>query len=308
MIMRRLTQLGNIRVVVFGCLVAFSLSAHGADLKVECGGKGQLSTISSALKKISPAGPNTVTVFGTCTENVLIRGFNRLTLIGSSGASINDASAGTGFVVDFEDSTDVILQGFTINGGFIGVFCADFSICRFNGNTIQGALQAGVQVVQSRATFDTNTVQNNLLGLTSLESSSVRSNGGLVVQQNQSSGVVIDTASSFAAFGTTIQNNAGPGVEMDVSASLTIADSTIRGNLFGVTVLSHSDAHFFANNVITGNQLNGVVVRDLSFVLFEASSTITGNGSGLDVTCQPKFSVTRGALANIGGGITNCTE
>jgi len=246
-----------------------------------------------------------MTVVGTCTENVLIRGFNRLTLIGP-GASINDASGGTGFVVDIEDSTDVTLQGFTINGGFIGVFCSDFSICRFKGNTIQGALQAGVQVVQSRASFDTNTIQNNLLGLTSLESSSVRSNGGLVVQQNQDSGVVIDTGSSFAAFGTTIQNNGNAGIEMDVSASLTVADSTITGNLFGVTVLSHSDAHFFANNVITGNQLNGVVVRDLSFVLFEASSTITGNG--LDVTCQPKFSATRGALANIGGGITDCTE
>jgi Periplasmic copper-binding protein (NosD) len=308
MTMRRLTQRGNIPVVVFGFLLAMSLRAHGADLKVECGGKRQLPTISSALKKINPAGPNTVTVVGTCTENVLIRGFNRLTLIGGPGASINDASGGTGFVVDIEDSTHVTLQGFTINGGLIGVFCADFSICRFKGNTIQGALQSGVQVVQSRASFDTNTVQNNLLGLTSLESSSVRSNGGLVVQQNQDSGVVIDTGSSFAAFGTTVQNNGNAGIEMDVSASLSIADSTITGNLFGVTVLSHSDAHFFANNVITGNQLNGVVVRDLSFVLFEASSTITGNGAGVDVVCQPKFSATRGAPANIGGGITDCTE
>ena len=306
--MRQLTRHWDVPALVFAFLVGLSLTAHGADLKVECGGKGQLSTITSALKKINPAGPNTVTVFGTCTENVLIRGFNRLTLIGSSGASINDASGGTGFVVDVEDSTDVILQGFAINGGFIGVFCADFSICRFNGNTIQGALQAGVQVVQSRATFDANTIQNNLLGLTSLESSAIRSNGGLVVQQNQSSGVVIDTGSSFAAFGTTIQSNGNAGIEMDVSASLTIADSTITGNLFGVTVLSHSDAHFFANNVITGNELNGVVVSDLSFVLFEASSTITGNGAGLDVTCQAKFSATRGALANIGGGITDCTE
>src|SRR5215813_4125642 len=111
---------------------------------------------------------------------------HRLTLIGGPGATINDASGGTGFVVDIEDSTDVTLQGCTINGCFIAVFCSDFSICRFKRNTIQGALQSGVQVVQSRASFDTNTIQNNLVGLTSLESSSVRSNGGLVVRQNRS--------------------------------------------------------------------------------------------------------------------------
>jgi len=67
-------------------------------------------------------------------------------------------------VVDIEGSTDVTLQGCTINGCFIAVFCSDFSICRFKRNTIQ----------------------NNLVGLTSLESSSVRSNGGLVVRQNRS--------------------------------------------------------------------------------------------------------------------------
>jgi len=209
--------------------------------------------------------------------------------------------------MDIEDSTDITLQGFTINGGVVGVLCGNFSVCRFDGNTVQGASQAGVQVVQSRATFDTNTIQSNLIGLTSLESSSVRSNGGLVVQQNQSDGVAVDTNSSFAAFGTNIQNNGYAGIEAQ-TASLLINDSSITNNVyFGVVASSHTNASF-TNDVITGNGLNGVVVRDLSFVLFGAANTITGHPSGLDDDCHPQFPATRGALINIGGGATNCVE
>jgi hypothetical protein len=292
--------------IAVGCLVALSVAAQGADLKVHCGGKGALSTINGALKLLNPAGPNTLFVSGTCNENVIISGFGRLTLIGRA-ASITDASGGTGFVVDIEDSKDITLQGFTINGGNIGVFCFDFSVCRFAEDTIQGA-SVGVQVVQSRATFNSGTIQNNSNGLTSIESSSVRSNGGLLIQQNLSSGVVIASKGSFAAFGTTIQNNGGDGIESIEGASLVVGGSTITGNLHGATILGKSDAWFAPSNVITGNVVDGVVVRDVSFALFEPSSTITGNGSGVDVSCQRQYPATRGALTNIGGGTTNCVE
>jgi len=281
--------------------------SQGVNLKVNCGGKSAPSSINAALKLLNPAGPNTLIVSGSCNENVLIQGFNRLTLMGSPGVTISDASGGVAFVVDIEDSTDITLRGFTINGGSIGVQCGNVSVCRFDQNTIQGAL-TGVQVGQSRATFDTNTIQNNIQGLTSLESSSVRSNGGLVIQQNLSSGVVVASGGSFAAFGTTIQNNGGDGIETIEGASLTLGGNTITGNLFGVTILGHSDAWFAPENVITGNVIDGVVVRDVSFALFESSSTITGNGSGVDVSCQPQYPATRAALTNIGGGITNCVE
>jgi hypothetical protein len=305
--MNWLIQWLTVLAVVVSWPFGFSVYAHGADLKVQCGGKTPLSSINAALKVLNRAGPNTLIVSGTCTENVGIRGFSHLTLIGSPGATINDASGGTGSVVDIQNSTDIMLRGLTIEGGMFGVFCGDASVCRFDSNTIEGASQGGVQVVQSRAVFDTNTIQNNLIGLTSLESSSVRSNGGLVVQQNQSSGVVVDTDSSFAAFGTQIQNNGYAGIEAQ-RASLLINDSSITGNLyFGALALSHTNASF-SNDVITGNGLNGVVVRDLSFALFAGTNNITGHPSGLDVDCQPQFPATRGALNNLGGGATNCVE
>src|SRR6516225_12387492 len=116
-------------------------SAQAATLNVNCNGTGeeQLTTIGTALTLLKPEGPNTINVSGSCHENVLIQSFQNLTLNAISGASITDASGGTGSVVDIEDSTDVTLQGLTINGGDVGVFCGDLSVCRFKNNTIQNA-------------------------------------------------------------------------------------------------------------------------------------------------------------------------
>jgi hypothetical protein len=52
---------------------------------VKCVGR---FTIKGALKTLNPAGPNTLTISGTCNENVVIQGFNRLTLLGKPGATI----------------------------------------------------------------------------------------------------------------------------------------------------------------------------------------------------------------------------
>jgi hypothetical protein len=110
------------------CLVLLPISAHGTDLRVKCDTKGALSTINGALKLLNPGGPNTLTVSGTCNENVLIQGFNGLTLGAKTGATISDASGGTDVVVNIQDSTNVTLRGFTINGGAFGVFCGYTSV------------------------------------------------------------------------------------------------------------------------------------------------------------------------------------
>jgi hypothetical protein len=292
----------------FVCLVVLTVSAQGANLKVRCGATSALPTINRSLRLLDPQGPNTVTVSGTCKENVLIQGFNRLTLISTTGATINDASGGTGFVVDIEDSTDIVLQGFTINGGVLGVLCSNFSVCRFNGNTFQGASVGGIQLVQSRAWFGANTIQNNGNGLVVAESSSARSSGGLLIQQNLGTGVDVDTNGSFASFGDTIQNNAGDGIGAYNHGFLLLLGTTITGNSGqGVAVLGQSAADFEVNNVVTGNGYDGVLVRDLSYAEFRGANTITGNLI-LDVECQSQFPVSRGALTNIGGGTTDCTE
>jgi len=278
-----------------------------AKVKVNCSRGESIQKALNRLNRVSPLSPALVTVHGTCNENVVIQGFNRLTLQAASGATISDASGGTGAVVDIEDSTDVSLEGFTINGGAIGVYCGNFSVCRFNGNTIQGASDADFQAGQAWAYFDENTIQDSCYGLVSLESSYVRSNGGLVVQHNWCAGVYVVTGGAFAAFGTTIRDNDALGVYAGTSASLLLQSTTITGNHWGVYVDAHSTADFDRDNAVTGNIGAGVIVGDLSYAGFPGPNTVTGNPDG-DVVCWPQFSATRGALTNIGGGTTNCAE
>jgi len=294
-------------LVVIAALV-LSIGANAMNLNIYCGQKLFPNSINAALKLLNPQGPNTLSVFGTCNENVLIQGFDRLTLIGKRGATINDASGGTGFVVDVEDSTDIEIQGFTIKGGVIGVMCSNFSVCRFDGNTVQGASVAGIQLGQSRASFGANTIQNNGTGLVVLESSSVRTFGGMIIQANQGDGVNVDTNGSFASFGDTIQNNGNNGIASYNRGSVLLLGTTITGNsATGVLMVAQSTADFELNNVVTGNAY-GVLVKDVSYAEFRGPNTVTGNWTGTDVYCQPQFPATRGALTNIGGGTTNCVE
>jgi hypothetical protein len=75
-----------------------------------------------------------------------------------------------------------------------------------------------------------------------------------------------------------------------------------------LSVTAHSSVDLESGDVVTGNSASGVFIKDLSYVDFRGPSTVAGNLSGLDVACSPQSPATRGALTNIGGGITNCTE
>ena len=179
-----------------------------ANIKVDCkrGGK-----IQKALDQLSPLSPSVVTVSGRCNENILIQGFNRLTLQGISGATINDASSGTGFVVDIEDSTDILLEGFTINGGFISVLCGNFSaFCPvLTVDTIQGEpLDLDFQAIQSRATFDNNIIKNNAArGWSRANRVLFVALVGSLFKAMGLPAFRTSTVSSLDAWGTTIKNN-----------------------------------------------------------------------------------------------------
>ena len=221
--------------------------------------------------------------------------------------------------MDIEDSTDVTLQGLTINGGDVGVFCGDLSVCRFKNNTIQNATAApdgvGVWVGRSRATFNGDVVQHN-------------------------SGQGVNVANGSTAYGSNIQvnNNGGPGINI-VGGSLFMGDpASIQNNgTFGVRVVNHSTFSLFAGAItanagsgvtvrgaseaniqsvegpinISGNGGNGVQIHDLSFAVFLNGAppplTVTGNAAP-DVNCFQLSYSAQNATTDIGGGTTNCTE
>ena len=302
-------------IMVFA--IALSVYAQGTNLKVNCNGRGSLSTISGALKMLHPEEPNAITVSGTCNENVVIQSFDRLTLISTTGATINDVSGGLSAVLDIEDSRRVTLQGFTINGGADGVICGNSSICYLTANKVQSSVgQEGVFVTNGSHAFLTgNAIQNNTVrGLTANEGSQVFSTND-TFRDNADAGIVANSGVYLAATNSSIQNNGSvgsPGIAVGNHSTVRLISCSITGNtLAGVNLGTSSEAEFDAflgPSTVTGNGGSGVTLKDLSFAFFGQGNNITANLGGTDVLCTPQFSATRGALTNIGGGTTNCVE
>ena len=107
----RYTRIG---VALAACGIALSLftaAAHAGDSKVNCNSPGAHGKIANVLRKLDPAATNVVHVSGHCRENLVITGFDRLSLIGESGAVIEDASGGKAAVIEILDSLRVVVQG-----------------------------------------------------------------------------------------------------------------------------------------------------------------------------------------------------
>jgi hypothetical protein len=279
--------------------------------------QGPNNTISGTIAHLNPLGAWVLNVSGACKENVVIQSFENISLVAQSGASLTDPSGGNLDVIDVIDTHEFSLQGFTINGGFSGVNCTDFSLCRFSGNTIQTAAGPGVAIRRSRATFQGDVIQNNSGRGLNILSVSTAVLVGVTVQNNAAAGVAAFFGSSLIAQNLVSQNNGGAGgVRISDHSTLRLIDSTLTANLgAGVYLDSNSEAEFEDSatlNLITKNGGSGVSLGDLSFANFNGADQITGNNTGnpggVDVYCGLQFSATRGVLGNIGGGTTNCTE
>jgi Periplasmic copper-binding protein (NosD) len=169
----------------------------------------------------------------------------------------------------------------------------------------------GIQITQSRAELDGTLVRHTDNGLTSLDASSVRIDGGVILDGN-GTGVVVDGGSSLESFGATISNSGLAGIEVSEHSYVSLSGTTISGNRNGIELVRHSSFHLGARNMITANTGYGIFLFDLSFANFDPGNNVTGNNrsgiGALDVACFTQYTATRGALTNIGGGTTNCAE
>jgi len=280
---------------------AASQCAQAANLTVNCDKKETIHKAVKLLATANPQGPNTITVSGSCRENILIQSMDRLTLTTKTGASITDRSGGSLAVVEIEDSQRVTLQGFTINGGAQGILSNTASLCYLTGNTIQGPGRFGINVIKgSRAFLESNMIEDWGRGAFVDSGGQVFSSND-VFQRNGGSALVILAAAYFESLNSKFDNN---GVGIDAGGTLTLRGGTISGNNSdGIRLLSGKAV--FLGPTITGNGGVGVHLEDGAFAGFLAAN-ITGNLGGLDVDCAPQFPITR--FIDRTGAITNCVE
>lgn len=301
-------------ISAFALLLLMGSTADATTLYVNCGGKLGLSSIGAALKILQLplfSGPNTINVSGACHENVVIQSIDRLTLTAVKGASINDTSGGNLVTVTIDDSRDVTINGFAINGGAGGadaLDCQDGSLCRLSGNTIQGAVNGyGVGVFFSQVFLDGGTLQNNNTGLGAINGASAKATN-VIIQNNSANGIEI-RGQSLVNAKTTITANTAGGVYVHESGTLNCQGCQITGNGgIGLILRRDSSARLYSGFAITGNTGGGILLTEESSAYFPSVGTVTGNTGGLDVFCGSSYTTAKFATTNIGGGTTNCVE
>ncbi len=299
-------------VIAAALLLLIGSAAQACTLWVNCGGKGGYTTIGAAIKalqSIPVAGPATISVSGACHENVVIQSMDQLTLTAVKGASITDASGGTTDVLAVGPTSTVDVEGFTLNGS---VGCYSASNCTFGSNVFQGSPGDGVSISRSNAKLTADVIQNSIGRGLVVSAGSVALASDVNIRHCGASGATTIDGGNLTVNtvnGSAFVDNAGDGIQSLAHSTLRINDGVvIQDNTgHGIRVESASEASL-GSLAINNNGGDGVSIGDLSFVWFRGSATVTGNHSGTDVDCRPQFSATRGAVGNIGGGTSNCTE
>lgn len=234
---------------VLSILLVLPGIAHANNVAVTCPG----DSLNAAIAALPPNGPNTVTVTGTCNENVSITDMRSLTIVaGAEGAKIVQPQDSDAF--DIFRSQKITLQNLEIVGvpgsmpgsGGTGVFISEASDVQINGCDIHDNEGGGVLGNFSSVLFLRNTtIHNNAPG-----------GDGLDVLGN-STGIVM---------GSTIKDNG--------SACTTLPNCQANGE--GVFA-NHSFVVFRGNNLIQGNGDIGISPIDGSLVLLNGPTTIEGH-------------------------------
>ncbi len=290
--------------------------AHTTNATVGCAGSSGTfdhASLGAALAAVSQNG-DTITVSGTCTELVVIAGFNNLTIIGTAGASVVEPLGGNpqGSVMEITDSQNVQIQGLRIEAvahtpaTFITVVLIGNSSVTFRDSTVVGS--------------------DNTDGINVVPNSNVAIVGGTVIENNpdgsgvfaSGSGASVDVfrAAPLGMPCPLIHNN-GDGLDATNNATITVRQcATVRDNgiTAGVAAFNGGTAIVAApqstpgsvqilNNpigvlaaqgsrlrvsgpvLIQGNTLDGIRVRSSSVGTISAGPTVTQNGGGGFVCC-----------------------
>jgi len=282
-------------------------------ISVNCGNqRAKVKTIADGLKLLGNVRPAVLLISGTCHENVIIAGLDRITLQGNPTATIDGGSDPNFSTLFIAGSRNVQLTSLTITGGGDGLDCVQQSHCLLTQVTVQNAQVNGVRVSASRTALLETVIQYNGAEGVAINSASVDVVGGSVTGNGTAgisvrNGGILGVASDDPAPYASIENNLGPGIVALSHSTISLNGVNITGNSGdGVTVQNGSEmTTMFAN--ISNNTGHQVRVGDLSFIHFAgfASNTITGS-SFPDVVCDPQFSATRQLAANAPGATTNC--
>jgi len=276
------------------CLALLPCAAFGAGAVVDCSGATPppaFISINAALASLPKAGPNSISVVGTCQENVLIVGFTDLTIFGNPSATVKPGDPNRRLLNIFA-SQRIEIQNLTFDGG-LGVVVHDNSRADFTNITIQNSSVPGLTSLDSVVHIADSTIQNNtrsgisVSGGTFFVDSDVT---GTTVSGNGRNGIVVLTGHLVLNGGDGVtpgtqnvfSNNGLIGVAVENSAEADVnGDNRIEGNhgQFGVVVV-HTSSLLMSDGSISNNSGVGVHCGETSHCEWSGATKIDNNGNG----------------------------
>jgi len=200
-------------------------------------------------------------VTGICHENVVIPAEIQRIAVDGQGRAVINASPSQDAVEIM--GREIVIRGFTIDGGQNGIVVARGGTAVIDGNTIQNAgmgsqgAQPGSGILVNQHSFAAivnNTIQN-----------SVRE--GIFILENSSARIGFAEVAAMGAGGNIVRDNGEDGIRIIRTSMARIVNATIVNNkLDGVRIGQNSDAGL-ANNTISGNGENGLHVTQMSSVI-----------------------------------------
>lgn len=282
-------------------LLLSSVGASAANFTVICpgGGPGAYPSITAALNAITNnAGPNSIGVSGTCTENVFINNQTGLNIYSASGnpAVITNAASPAQITVQLFGSRLVTFNKLSIQGGDPGLFVNQGSDLQVIDSVIENNVGSGaIVLIKSDLNLDRCTIGNNgRTGLVVGDSSVAVVMSPIQILNNKGDGV--DAFSSgYIKFqitgGHVIEGNAGAGIAADTDGHVYIQSdlpTVIRNNGGGGLGFTRgSTGRLDGQNTIENNGAVGIRVESstVTFIGTPAGSTISGHGfAGVDVS------------------------
>lgn len=280
--------------LLFSCLLLLVSNLAFADSAVvDCSGAtpGAFTSIHAALASLPATGPNSISVTGTCHENVVMFGRTDLTIFGNPTATVVPGNA-NGHLLAISGSQRIGIQNITFDGGR-GALINDNSRVDLTSITIQNSLGIGLTSIDSLVHIADSTVKGSTRSGISVGGGTFYVDSdvtGTTITNNGRIGIAVSTGHLILNGGdgvtpgteNVISNNGSVGVSVANSAEADISsDNRIIGNQgpFGLEVI-HTSTVIMSDGTISSNAGVGVHCGETSHCEWFGATKIDSNGKG----------------------------
>jgi hypothetical protein len=288
-----MTSCSRYKLLLACSFLLLSSFAFAASAVVDCSGAtpGAFTSIHDALASLPAAGPNSISVTGTCHENVVMAGRTDLNISGNPSATVVPGNA-NGHLLAIDASQRVGIQNITFDGGH-GAIVSNNSQVEFLNVIIQNSLGIGLTTIDSLVHIADSTVKASARSGISVGGGTFyvdSAETGTTVTANGRTGISVLTGHLILNGGdevtpgteNVISNNAGVGVAIANSAEADInGDNRIVGNqgAFGLEVI-HTSTVIMTDGTISSNAGVGAHCGETSHCEWAGITKIDSNGKG----------------------------